>query len=189
MPHESTPISVLDRLRVDPDDRQAMSRLMAFCEPYFLCWAKKFLRNDHDVQDLLQELFLKMLGFVRSFDYDPGKRFRGLLFLFARNAAIEFIRQKKKDAKTGLGPLDIADEKQIPDFIDKEFQAHVVQRAMEIMRTDFEPSTWKAVEMLILEGKPATEVAKQLGTTVEAIYMAKSRVLKRLRDELGGLID
>ena len=57
------------------------------------------------------------------------------------------------------------------------------------MKTDFQPATWRACWENVVEGRPAAEVARELGITVNAVYLAKSRVLRRLHQELDGLLD
>ena len=74
-------------------------------------------------------------------------------------------------------------------FWDAEDRHYLVARALEVMQGDFEPTTWKACWAFVVEGRSAADVAKQLGTTVNAVYVAKLRVLRRLRQELNGLLD
>ena len=57
------------------------------------------------------------------------------------------------------------------------------------MKTEFQPTTWQACWEHVVTGRPAAAVAQQLGITVNAVYLAKSRVLRRLRQELEGLLD
>ena len=189
MEHELTPGSVLDRLRHNPRDGESLTRLMDFCQEYFLCWARKFLRDAHDQEDFVQELFMRVLKDLETFQYDRSKRYRGRLFNMARNLAVEFVRRAKRNPQTGESSLSIADETQLPDFIEEEFRGYLVQRALEIMRSDFEESTWRAAQMLVLEGKTVADTAAELGISIPAVYMSKSRVLKRLRDELSDLLD
>jgi RNA polymerase sigma-70 factor (ECF subfamily) len=74
-------------------------------------------------------------------------------------------------------------------LFEAEYQQYLVGRAVELMQTDFQPSTWKACWAVVVEGKPAAQVAADLGLTVEAVYAARSRVLRRLRQELSGLLE
>ena len=62
-------------------------------------------------------------------------------------------------------------------------------RALELMRTNFQPTTWKACWELIVNGRSAAEVATELGISENAVYLAKGRVLRVLRRELQGLLD
>ena len=70
-----------------------------------------------------------------------------------------------------------------------EYRQHLVARAVELMQAEFEPATWQACWMLTALDRPAAEVADKLGVSVNAVYLAKSRVLARLRRELEGLLD
>jgi RNA polymerase sigma-70 factor (ECF subfamily) len=65
----------------------------------------------------------------------------------------------------------------------------VVRRALELMREDFEPATWQACWRTVAEDQPTAEVATALGISENAVYIARSRVLRRLRRELDGLLD
>jgi len=64
-----------------------------------------------------------------------------------------------------------------------------VGRALELMRADFQPVTWQACWEFVVRDRPAAEVAAELGITINTVYLAKSRVLRRLREELAGLLD
>jgi RNA polymerase sigma-70 factor (ECF subfamily) len=72
---------------------------------------------------------------------------------------------------------------------DQEHDRHVVHRLLELLRPEFEATTWQAFQLLVLEGKPSEEAAQQLGISANAVRIAKSRVLSRLRQEVDGLID
>jgi RNA polymerase sigma-70 factor (ECF subfamily) len=70
-----------------------------------------------------------------------------------------------------------------------EYRHWLVGRALELMRAEFQPTTWKACWECVVNSRPAADVAAELGISVGAVYMAKSRVLSRLRQELTGLLD
>jgi RNA polymerase sigma-70 factor (ECF subfamily) len=74
-------------------------------------------------------------------------------------------------------------------YWDDEHRRHLVRRALELMQADFEPRTWKACWELVVAGRPGADVAAELGMTENAAYIAKWRVLRRLREELAGLLD
>jgi RNA polymerase sigma-70 factor (ECF subfamily) len=65
----------------------------------------------------------------------------------------------------------------------------LVHRALELVRSDFTPETWDAFKGFMLDGRPAQDVARELGVTPNAVYLARNRVLTRVRQELDGLID
>jgi RNA polymerase sigma-70 factor, ECF subfamily len=94
-------------------------------------------------------------------------------------------------------PLDANDpafqELAVPDDAaalgEAEYQHTLLRRALEVMQAEFQPTTWKAYWEYVVLGRPAAEVAAELGISVGAVYIAKSRVLSRLRQELHGLLD
>jgi DNA-directed RNA polymerase specialized sigma24 family protein len=69
---------------------------------------------------------------------------------------------------------------------DRDF---LIRRALQIMQTDFEPATWRACWESVVADRPAAEVAAELGVSVEVVYSATYRVIKRLRSELAGAWD
>jgi RNA polymerase sigma-70 factor (ECF subfamily) len=72
---------------------------------------------------------------------------------------------------------------------DQEHDRHVAQRLAELIRPEFEPKTWHAFCRQVMDGAPAAAVADEMGVSVNAVLVAKSRVLRRLRQEVRGLID
>ena len=70
-----------------------------------------------------------------------------------------------------------------------DYQAHVLRQALLVMQRDFQASTWQACWEHVVMGRPAGDVAAALGMTVNAVYIAKARVMKQLRQELEGMLD
>ena len=71
---------------------------------------------------------------------------------------------------------------------DLDHDRHVFQKLLAIVQPDFQPNTWEAFRRFAIDGHPAVEVAAQLGLNVNSVLQAKSRVLKRLREEAGELL-
>ena len=71
------------------------------------------------------------------------------------------------------------------DFWEAEFRQHLVGRALELMRADFQPATWQAFWQHRVAGRPAAAVAAELGVSVNAVYLATSRVQRRLQQAFG----
>jgi RNA polymerase sigma-70 factor (ECF subfamily) len=74
-------------------------------------------------------------------------------------------------------------------FSEAEYRNYLVQRATQLMRGEFQPQTWQAFWEFVVEDRPAAEVGQRLGISENAVYLAKGRVLRRLRQELKGLLD
>jgi RNA polymerase sigma-70 factor (ECF subfamily) len=100
--------------------------------------------------------------------------------------------RKRAGAPKNAGDAALADLA-APDGNDAlwetEYRACLFGRAVQIMRQDFEEKTWKACWALVVEDKSGAEVAADLGMSIDGVYAAKARVLRRLRQELDGLLD
>ncbi|MFM9960329.1 MAG: RNA polymerase sigma factor [Planctomycetaceae bacterium] len=79
-------------------------------------------------------------------------------------------------------------EPELDRFIEEESLRHLAERALAVMRTDFQPAIWQACWETVVEGRSGQEVADKLGLSVAAVYSARSRVLRRLREELGDFL-
>ena len=80
-------------------------------------------------------------------------------------------------------------EDNVEFLTDREYNAHLAAQALELMKNEFQESTWKACWLHIVDGLPAEAISEQLNITRNAVYLAKARVLKRLREELNGLLE
>jgi len=88
------------------------------------------------------------------------------------------------------GVLDaVAGADDLEEVWEAEYEQHLVNRALRIMKADFQETTWKACWETVAAGRLAAEVAAELGLTLGAVYAAKVRVVERLRHELQGLLD
>ncbi|HEY2154472.1 MAG TPA: sigma-70 family RNA polymerase sigma factor, partial [Isosphaeraceae bacterium] len=74
-------------------------------------------------------------------------------------------------------------------FEEAEYRRRLVLRALQVMKTDFQPATWRACWENVVDGRTAGDVARELGITINSVYLAKARVLRRLHLELDGLLD
>jgi RNA polymerase sigma-70 factor (ECF subfamily) len=183
-----TPASLLERLR-QPEPEQAWSRFVQLYTPLLYHWARRLGCQDSDAADLVQEVLTLLVRKLPEFAYDRHKTFRGWLRTVALNCWRNRCRRLELPRESH--PPELADlaGPEAPDMLAREYNEWLVGRALELMRNDFQPKTWQACLRCVVEGKTAQEVATELGITVGAVYMAKSRVLSRLRQELKGLMD
>lgn len=186
----TTSVSLLERLR-RTEDTAAWPRFVRLYTPLLFHWARRAGLPQEDAADLVQEVLLLLVRKLPTFTYEPGKSFRGWLRAITLNKWRERGRRK---ALAEPGPDDpglsaVAAPPEADPFEEVEYRQRLVQRALQIMQAEFEPTTWKACWESVVSGRPAAEVAAELGVRVEVVYGAKSRVLRRLREELGGLLD
>jgi len=181
---------LLERLR-QATDQVAWERFVHLYTPLLCRWARRLGLQGQDVDDLVQDVFTLLVQKLPKFRYNPSKQFRGWLWTVTVNRCRE--RQRGQPA-----PPRQASEEDLAELLaredheaitEAEYREYLVRRALELMQADFHPTTWKAFWECVTEERPAAEVAAELGLKVEAVYTAKSRVLRRLRKELEGLLD
>jgi RNA polymerase sigma-70 factor (ECF subfamily) len=141
------------------------------------------------VEDLVQDVFAVLVRTLPEFHYERGQRFRGWLWTVTVNKVRERGRRPRIARQAGdqeLSNLVEADPAALID--DKEYAQFVARHAAHLVQVEFQPSTWKAFWEYVVADRPASVVARELGMTENAIYIAKGRVLRRLRRELDGLL-
>jgi RNA polymerase sigma-70 factor, ECF subfamily len=125
-----------------------------------------------------------------EFQYDPQKGFRNWLRTVTLNRWREIRRRQRQPATAGADALnDVPDSAVEQPFWEVEYRQHLARRLLEIMRNEFELTTWKACWECVVHSRPAADVGKELGISPGAVRMAKFRVLSRLRRELDGLLE
>lgn len=186
---DDTPASLLEQLR-RPNDRRAWDRFVELYTPFLVRCVGPLGLQESDRADLLQDVFLTLYGTLPEFKYDGTRSFRAWLRTILLNHWRDALRKQKHRPRSG--PDDMLDRQPAPDdiaeFDEREYRQHLVNRALQLMRADFQPATWQACWETTVQGRPAAEVAQQLGITVDAVYAATYRVLRRLRQELEGLL-
>jgi RNA polymerase sigma-70 factor, ECF subfamily len=182
----TTSVSLLQSLGSSPTP-EAWRHFIRLYTPLLYYWARNRGLQEDDVADLVQDVLVVLVQQLPEFQYQPGKSFRGWMRMVLLN------KWRNRQAAAAPASLDSADEPEAPDgaalFEEEEYRRYVVLRALRIMQTDFEPTTWKACWENVVCERPAAEVAAELGITVNAVYLAKSRVLGQLRRDLAGLLD
>jgi RNA polymerase sigma-70 factor (ECF subfamily) len=187
--HDSTSVSLLKRLH-ESEDHVAWDQFVRLYTPLLFYWARKAGLAEADSADLVQDVLCVLVRKMPTFRYDPSKSFRAWLKTVLRNTWHNRRRQKVAEP---YGDLDLVPpQNSTDDFLEleeAEYRQHLVARALELMQAEFEAKTWQACWQFVVVGRPAPEVAQELGITVNAVYLAKSRVIARLRRELDGLLD
>jgi RNA polymerase sigma-70 factor, ECF subfamily len=185
----TTPISLLDRLR-QPNPAAAWERFVELYTPVLFAWARRLGLQASDAADLVQEVFTLLVEKLPEFEYDKHKSFRSWLRTVTLNKWRDVCRRKAVIPVQAVGGLSDASVPDPADALDEaEYRRQLVSRALELLRTEFQPVTWQACWEYVVQGRPAAEVARELGISPNAVYLAKGRVLRRLRAELEGLLD
>jgi RNA polymerase sigma-70 factor (ECF subfamily) len=186
----TTSASLLERLR-RPEETEAWPRFVRLYTPLLFYWARRTGLTQDDASDLVQDVLTLLVQKLPEFRYEAGKSFRGWLRTLTLNKWRE--RARRKDLpRAGSDEADlpaIADPTQADPFEEAEYRKELVRRALQIMQAEFEPKTWQACWESVVSGRGTAEVAAELGVSIDVVYGAKSRVLRRLRQELDGLLD
>jgi RNA polymerase sigma-70 factor (ECF subfamily) len=177
------------------DDPAAWSRLVTLYTPLVAAWCSRWGVARQDVMDVVQEVFTAVARNIERFRKEqPEDTFRGWLATIARNKVRDYFRRHcDEPAATGgtqalLRISQVCDGTQLPvesDNAEADIFSEVLQRALESIRGDFHEQTWQAFWRTVVEGKSAADVAAELAMQPGAVRVSKSRVLCRLRRELG----
>jgi len=185
---DSTPVSLLERLRRS-DDSEAWTRFVFLYTPILFSWASRLGMQEADTADFVQEIFALLLRRMPEFRFDPALHFRSWLKTVTLNVWRDRVKRRKVPQPAG-GAHELDEQRdgdRLEQLIEAEHHAFLMRRALEIMRADFKPVTWKAFWQLTIDDRPVADVSKSLGLSITAAYAAKYRVLARLRQELAGL--
>jgi RNA polymerase sigma-70 factor (ECF subfamily) len=188
-----TSLSLLERAR--HRDQEAWQRLEYLYAPLIQHWCRGEGVVGPDAEDVRQEVFQAVALALGAFRRDrPGDTFRGWLRVITRRKLLDLRRrqQRQPDGEGGSGahrrllqvpgPAD-------PDEDDSPAQVTALHhRALDLVRGQFEDRTWQAFWRCAVEGQAPGEIAQDMGTTPAAVRQAKSRVLRRLKEELDDLL-
>ncbi|HVA51598.1 MAG TPA: RNA polymerase sigma factor [Pirellulales bacterium] len=190
-PDKQTSLTLLGRVR--DGDEEAWRRLVHLYGPLVARWCGHRGVTGQDADDIQQEVFQAVATGLEGFRRDrPGDTFRGWLRGVTRNKLLDHFRRRGKDPQAQGGTeahlqLQQVAEQEWPDDTAEELSG-VYHRALELVQGEFEQRTWEAFWRAAVEGQSPALIAADLGVTPAAVRKAKSRVLHRLREELGELL-
>jgi RNA polymerase sigma-70 factor, ECF subfamily len=156
-------------------------------------WATRTGLNDTEAQDVTQDVLTAAFNQIPVTVFTERRgSFRRWLKSIAKNKAADIcrLRNRRHEVAATSGWLDqVADSEESTHFWDREYDRLLVEQAFEIIRADFEESTWRACWAALEGVRTAAEIGTELGLTAQAVWKAKARVMQRLREELSGLLD
>lgn len=178
--------SLIVRLR-DPANSAAWGEFVALYEPLIYRLARGKGLQDADAQDLCQEVFRAVARAVDRWDPARGS-FRAWLSRITRNLLINFLTRGQHRAR-GSGNTSMqqlleaqpANDPSATAIFEAEYERRVFQLAAEEIRCQFADATWQAFWRTAVEGRSAADVGKELELSAGAVYVARSRVLARLK--------
>jgi RNA polymerase sigma-70 factor (ECF subfamily) len=194
-PDGATSLTLLGRLRAADGD--AWTRLVALYGPLVRYWLGRGGVTGADADDLAQEVFREVAQALPAFRRDrPGDTFRGWLRGVTRIALLRHGRAAGRQPRAAGGTDALEHLQAIPaaapadDEDDEPAERNALyRRALELVRGEFEAKTWRMFWASTVEGRPPADVAAELNVSSAAVRQAKSRVLRRLKEEVGDLIE
>jgi RNA polymerase sigma-70 factor (ECF subfamily) len=180
--------------RATAREPEAWERLVTLYSPLVHHWCRQWGLAQHEVADVAQEVFAAVFGSLGEFRPEqPGTTFRGWMRGITRHKLLNHARARGNAAVGGTdaqiqlhqvpAPADEVELSESPDDV-----TQLYQRALCLVRHQVEDRTWTAFWRVTVESRTTAEVATELGITPNAVRLAKSHVLRRLREEMNELI-
>jgi len=187
-----TRATLLARIR-DGSDSESWREFLHLYGPVVYGFARNRGLQDADAADMMQEVLRSVARNASRMEYDPNRgTFRGWLYTVTRNKIYNFLSSTKNKAR-GVG--DAASQERLESIADRngddsdalwelEYQRGLSAQAMDRVKHEFQPNTWRAFWGTAVDDRSAEQVGRELKMSVGAVYVAKSRVISRLRDEV-----
>lgn len=185
----STQTSLLMRLRYR-DDAEAWSRFVRLYTPIVYQWVNRLGFEKNTADDIVQEIFVVLVQNADFLSTTPPNSFRGWLRTVTLNKARDRARRQNRASQPALlQNIETAIDDPNEKLLESEYRESLAHSALKLMRDAFSETTWRAVWEHVAQGRPARDVAEELGISENAVYLARGRVFKRIRQELDGLWD
>jgi len=190
----ATSRSLLDRVKAD--DAAAWDRLIGLYAPSIYWWCRRWGLPEQETADVSQEVFHAVATHIGAFRKEKeGDTFRGWLRTITDNKVRDHFRKLGREpageggteALRRLADLPADSSIELDDSRDDRAERGLFRDALEMIRGEFETRTWQAFWLTTVEGLAAKDVGAELEMSPGAVRVAKSRVLRRLREELGEL--
>jgi RNA polymerase sigma-70 factor (ECF subfamily) len=181
--HETTHVSLLQRLaRGRNADSSAWDEFYERYGDLIRGYARARGLQPTDCDDVVQDVLLALTRAMPGFEYDPGKgRFRGYLRTMVVHAVHRKSFQRRGErALEDAAAADLSDGGDADDQWETQWRQHHLRLAMRTVRVEFNAADLAAFDAYAVEGRSAGQTAETLSMTVEQVYQAKSRILRRL---------
>jgi RNA polymerase sigma-70 factor (ECF subfamily) len=183
---------LLTQLRQDPSDQAGWDEFVERYGREIYRWCRQWKLQDADAEDVTQDILMKLTQKLRAFAYDPSRSFRGWLKTVAHHAWRDFVDSRHARRSAGAGEvqelmLTLEAREDLVRNLEEAFDLELLDAATVRVRLRVAPQTWEAFRLLALEGLPVADVAARVHLQVAMVYVAKSKVQRMLREEIGKL--
>lgn len=188
-PDSGTSPTLLTRLRRSPTDQAAWGAFVDRYGSMITAWCRRWGLQPADIDDVRQNILLDLSRQMSRFEYDPTGSFRGWLKTICYRAWCDFCERRRGDAGTGdTAVLELLQSVEARDnFLhefEEEWDRELLESAMKAVRSRVQEHTWEVFRLMTQEDLSGPEVAERLGMKVGAVWVAKSKVQRMLRDEI-----
>lgn len=183
--------SLLLRVR-DARDGSAWGEFVETYTPMIFSYCRLRQLQESDAADVTQEVLIRLAIALRQFEYNPEiGRFRDWLGVVTHRELLRFWNRRRPMHSLEFASGDGSQQREIENqsLWNDHFHAELLRIALERVRSEFNDETWKAFYSSWIDNRPATLVADQMNIGIERVYVSKSKVLKRLREEVLRLND
>jgi RNA polymerase sigma-70 factor (ECF subfamily) len=195
LPSSGTSLSLLQRANLH--DAQSWRSILELYSPLVFFWCRQAGLNREDSADVLQNVWQAVSSHLSQFQRHKDGAFRAWLWTITRNKLNDHFRRQPVEQPALGGSTARQFLQELPECEPESYLAQssvdgsgdVLRRALDLIRNDFELHTWKAFWLSAVDGEAAQTIAERLQMSLAAVYQAKARVLRRLREELAGLQD
>ena len=190
-----TSASLLERLRSTPEDAD-WNRLVELYTPLIRAWIRRHSYSQQDADDVVQEVLSVVVRKIPSFERERAGAFRSWLKTITVNCLREAWRGRRfRPSAAGGSDFRLVLEQmedpasQLSQLWNDEHDQHVLQTLLTQIEPTLSNETWQAFKRVTVDGESPAEVANTMGISVNSVYIAKSRVMSRLREEGRGLLE
>jgi RNA polymerase sigma-70 factor (ECF subfamily) len=186
-PRESTSLTLLERVQTFPADLEAWDEFVRHYHPMIHAWCLKWGLQSSGADDVTQDVLVKVLSAMRTFWYDPARRFHAWLKTVTQHALSQFSAGRRREPGQ-IGPdIPIAELVDARDDLQQElerlFDRDLYAIAMRRVEKRVRPVTWDAFRLMALDGLTGQDAARRLGIPVAHGFVARNCVQKLLQEE------
>ncbi|MCA9191360.1 MAG: sigma-70 family RNA polymerase sigma factor [Planctomycetales bacterium] len=188
----STSVSLLIRLQdgENPRAQEDWNRFVALYTPLLVMWMRRRRVQEADVADLVQSIFVKLHQALPKLQIDPSRRFRGYLFTTSVNAYRDFLSKQKKQPLS-IQELEnaVATAQSDSSLFEEEHRDFLLRAAFDAMKDLLSERDWEICHRSYVKEESLVDIAQALGLTMNQVYLARSRGIKKVKEQLQDLLD
>jgi RNA polymerase sigma factor (sigma-70 family) len=186
-----TSATLLGRLRHDVSDQASWAEFVSSYGPLIHRWCRRWKLQSADAEDITQIVLAKLAARLRTFEYDPNRRFRAYVKTLAHHAWCDFLETRRRSAALGSGDTAVVDQldsvearEDLQASLADAFDRELADEAMARVRLRVAPRNWEAFRLTAIEGLSGADAGARIGMEVSAVFKSKSRIQNTLKDEV-----